>query len=36
MSHAEVDRLQVVQKVTAKQITQVEAAQATGHRLPPG
>jgi len=30
MSHAEVDRLQVVQKITAKQITQVDAAQLLG------
>jgi len=30
MSHAEIDRLQVVQKITAKQITQVDAAQLLG------
>ena len=30
MSHAEIDRLQVVQKITAKQITQIEAAQLLG------
>ena len=30
MSHTEIDRLAVVQKITAKQITQVEAAQLLG------
>ncbi len=30
MSHAEIDRLEVVQKITAKQITQVEAARLLG------
>jgi transposase len=30
MSHAEIDRLAVVQKITAKQITQVEAAKLLG------
>ena len=30
MSHAEIDRLEVVQKITAKQITQVEAAKLLG------
>jgi len=30
MSHAEIDRLEVVQKITAKQITQVDAARLLG------
>jgi len=30
MSHVEIDRLEVVQKITAKQITQVEAAKLLG------
>ena len=30
MSHTEIDRLEAVQKITAKQITQVEAARLLG------